>query len=989
MNTSKNIRYWLGTLFLVLLLATPALALDPNQPAKSLLRTHFTADDGLFGAIVDQIVQTPDGFLWLVTNGTHLSRFDGKNFHHFDNPQSLSLAVGPDGDLWAGTVQDLLRIPSSSFKQFNLTGLTSHHPGPGSEPTIRFLRFTRDGVLWLGTAYGMFRYQGGQLVAVGPRISTRQITEAPDGHLLVTTDEGFIEFAGSEVVPHPKLAAQLGVKDNEIFDVLRDSHGNTWYVTVMGVARETDGRIEKLGTYARISHGPIRTYEDAHGTVWIGKDEGLFRVTSSGIELVAPGLQVRSIYSDRDGSLWVGTNGDGLYRFKDRAVRMFTTEDGLPNDVLMTVIAANDGSVWTGANCGGLSRFDGAHFQTYREKDGLLNTCVWSLVQDATGDIWIGTYGGGAFRFHDGAFTQYSKSQGMVEDRVVSVMAARDGSIWFGTRGGVSRLKDGQFRNFTTAEGLSNNSIRKVFEDRAGVVWAGTRQGLDRLVGDRFENVSLVPKTLSVPLGEDRDGGFLIGAKVDGLAATYRIVDGRAELFKELSVSGMVQTEQGELWFGSDYIYRLPPGSLRQPRKHDEPLDYETFYTADGLVSAQVNGEDRNIALSSDSKLWLATTKGLAMIDLRRVPVTNTKPSIYLTDITIGRTTQPASSEVVLPAGTSHVQIDFAAVEVSSPEKIRLQYRLDGVDKEWLDVGQNTNAIYSRIPVGTHAFHIRACNRNGIWDREGVIFSVTQQPFFYQTRWFIAAMVGLGVLLVWLIHRLRVRQISRRMSASFDERLSERTRVAREIHDTFLQTVQGSKMVADHALKNPGDHPRMVRAMEQLSTWLEQATEEGRAALHSLRTSTVERNDLAGAFQRAIDECRINSSLEISFSVKGDSREMHPVVRDEIYRIGYEAIRNACIHSQGERLEILLQYATDLTLRVSDDGVGIEPSILAGGKEGHFGLPGMRERAQRIGSKITLVSAPGKGTVMTLVVPGRIVFHVAGHNRIRSLFRRN
>src|SRR6185503_5656275 len=178
----------------------------------------------------------------------------------------------------------------------------------------------------------------------------------------------------------------------------------------------------------------------------------------------------------------------------------------------------------------------------------------------------------------------------------------------------------------------------------------------------------------------------------------------------------------------------------------------------------------------------------------------------YLTDVTIGRESKRAGGEIILPPGTSHTEIHFAAVEISAPEKIRLQYRLDGVDSEWLDAPDNPNAIYNQIPVGTHALHIRACNRNGIWDRQGVVFSITQQPYFYQTRWFIAAMVALGVLLVVIIYRLRVAQISRMLSARFDERLAERTRVARELHDTLLQTVQGSKMVADHALKNSTDH---------------------------------------------------------------------------------------------------------------------------------------------------------------------------------------
>jgi signal transduction histidine kinase len=235
-------------------------------------------------------------------------------------------------------------------------------------------------------------------------------------------------------------------------------------------------------------------------------------------------------------------------------------------------------------------------------------------------------------------------------------------------------------------------------------------------------------------------------------------------------------------------------------------------------------------------------------------------------------------------------------------------------------------------------------------------------------------MITLGIMLVVLIYRLRVAQISRMLSARFDERLAERTRVAREIHDTFLQTVQGSKMVADHALKNPADHTRMVRAMEQLSTWLAQATEEGRAALISLRGSTTEKNDLAEAFRRAIDECGRGSSVKISFSVNGNFRELHPVVRDEVYRIGYEAIRNSCTHSGGNHLEVTLEYARDLTLRISDNGVGIDSEVVEKGKEGHFGLPGMKERAERIGGKFTLHSSPHSGTTITLVVPGRTAF---------------
>ena len=959
--------------FWVLVSGVPVRALDPNQPASSFVRTHFNTDDGLSHRVVDQTIQTKDGFLWMIASGQNLVRFDGKNFYALTNPRPGAMAVAPDGDLWLGTVEGVIRIPSSSFNQFTLSGSTPYRPGPGKASVIRRLLVSRSGVLWVGTFDGLFRFDGNQFVAVGPRSETHEIEEAPDGNLLVMTADGFLELAGSEVVPHPKLTERLGVKDNELYHVLKDSHGTTWYCTEMGVARETNGKIEKLGTQDQHGYSAFRTYEDPQGTIWIAKEEGLFRATAAGIELVADGMQVRSLYTDRDGDLWIGTNGDGLYRFKDRAVRMFTTKEGLPNDLIMTVIATQDGTIWAGANCGGIARFDGTRFQTYDEKNGLLNSCVFALAEDLNHDLWIGTFGGGAFRYHAGRFTQYSKRHGMADDRVTTLVAARDGSVWFGTYSGLTRLKDGQFRQFTTADGLSSNGIVKVFEDRAGVIWIGTRQGLDRLVGDRFENFPSVAKTVAFPFGQDSEGGLFVGGEVDAVWVNRWVDKNGSHIIPGISALDGVETDQGELWFTGGDMVRVQPVNFAHARPRDEPLDMEAFSTADGLAASPV-GLGRSLALTRDGKLWAATAKGVAMFDLRRLPVTNTKPSIYLTNVTIGRNTERAGREVVLPPGTNHVEIQFASVEISAPEKIRMQYRLDGVDSEWLDAPAKPTAIYSNIPVGTRALRIRACNRNGVWDRQGVVFMVTQQPFFYQTWWFVATMFALGVLLLLLIYRLRVAQISRQMSARFDERLAERTRVARELHDTLLQTVQGSKMVADHALKNPADNTRMVRAMEQLSTWLAQATEEGRAALQSLRASTTEKNDLAQALQRAIDECRGASNADISFSVNGDQREIHPVVRDEIYRIGYEAIRNSCAHSRADRLEVALEYGHDLTLRISDNGVGIESEVMEKGKEGHFGLRGMRERAERIGGKFTLDSSPDSGTVVTVVVPGRIAF---------------
>jgi signal transduction histidine kinase len=261
-----------------------------------------------------------------------------------------------------------------------------------------------------------------------------------------------------------------------------------------------------------------------------------------------------------------------------------------------------------------------------------------------------------------------------------------------------------------------------------------------------------------------------------------------------------------------------------------------------------------------------------------------------------------------------------------------------------------------------------------VWNETGAALDFKVAAAWYQTIWFRSLCFVVGVLLLWAIYRLRVRQIAGHMKARFDERLAERTRIARDLHDTFLQTIQGSKLVADDALSATTDLSHMRQAMEKLSAWLGRATGEGRAALNSLRTSTTEVNDLADAFQRALDECRIHSSMEVSLQVSGQIREMHPIVRDEVYRIGYEAIRNACVHSRATQLSVELSFAHDVSLRISDNGAGIDSDILHRGKPAHFGLQGMRERTARIMGKLSVESSAGSGTAITLTVPGGIIY---------------
>jgi signal transduction histidine kinase/ligand-binding sensor domain-containing protein len=967
-----------ASILLIGCLAGQALALDPTQAVGSYLSTQFAKKDGLPSSIVNVILQTRNGFLWVGTGGG-LARFDGRHFTTAEfspevQPEGLShaLAEGPDGDLWAATVTGALRIPSTALDQFGRLPATVYHAGTGPGDTITVLQFSGDGILWAGTGRGLYRLERGAFSLVLPDVSVSRIERASNGRLLIITSAGFFEWDGARLVDHRDIAARLGVSANQIFHVMEDHTGARWYCTDAGVAREVNGSIVRLQPYGiHVGLSAYRAYEDAQGNVWLNLAGGLYRATAARYEPV-PGARARYIYADSEGDLWLGTNGDGLVRLKNRIGRTFTTEDGLHSNAALTVVDGGGGKLWIGTNCGGLALFDAHAFRTYSHQDGLTNACVFAVATDRNNDVWAGTYGGGLFRFRDGRFTQFSKADGLPADVVLSILTARDGTLWLVTPYGISHMQGGHFRNYTSAAGLSSNHILGLFQDRRGVIWAGTPAGINRFSGDRFVAIAQVPGAHDYRiLGEDAFGGLYATAAPEGI---FRVDGDRLiGVTNRLKVWGMA-LYQGKLWFCGEGISRAEPDALqRWEHDRDAPLDYAHFGLGDGLMSTECSNSSANLAVTSDGKLWAAMLQGLTMLDLSRMPRNHRKPAIYMEQIMVGRTLQSPGRELILLPGPHHVELHFGVIELASPEKIHMQYRLDDVDQDWIDADENTGAIYPSFPAGTHKFHIRACNSDGVWDRTGIVYNINQMPYYYETKMFRFMLVAMFGLLLAAAYHLRMRRLTAEMNARLDERVTERTRLARDLHDTLIQTIHGSKMVADAGLDDRHDASRLYQALERVSSCLSQATEEGRAALTALRSSATQRNDLAEALARAGQDCILRSSMTFALTVKGTAREMHPIVRDEVYRIAYEAMRNACSHSRGTELNVELTYARDLTVAVRDNGTGFDEERVVEGKAGHFGVRGMRERAERIGAKLHFDSTRS-GTRVELIVPAKLTF---------------
>jgi signal transduction histidine kinase/ligand-binding sensor domain-containing protein len=977
---------------LLVTFAARATALDLSETTAGYVRKNFTVEDGLLSNRVNAVLQTRDGFIWVGTEAG-LLRFDGRHFTAIEFLPKAShvlvsaLAEAPDGALWVGTRGGLARIPSGGPGELEHITSSQYHPGAGDADWIQCLHFSRKGDLFVGTMTGLYRFEHGGFSVIIPELWTSRVEETSSGRLLVITSKGFVEWDGTQVIRHPDLPARLGVGQNEIFHVFEDHTGTIWYCTSAGLARQIGGAIERLKPYGR--DVVFRVNEDPEGTVWFAQSGGLYRVGSTGRELVASNLNASYLAFDRDGDLWAGTKGTGLFRLKPRAVKMFTVADGLPDGVPMAVLAASDGKLWVGSDCGGLSWFDGRRFQTYAERDGLTNSCVFSLAEGRNHDILIGTFGGGVFRFREGRFTEFLKEDKLRNNVPVAILPATDGSLWIAYSDGLTRIRDGQIRKFTTADGLSSNSVLSGYADQHGVIWVQTTAGIDYLEKDRFVAVS---KTNNASIGvgrfgfgEDRSGElFAFGP----FAGTFHVQANRVvRLDGTPKITGMLKSREN-LWFCGDGIYRASPDSVeRWERERDAPRDYTRFDRTDGMNSAECSGGFRNLAMTNDGKLWAATEQGVGMLESSQLRRNDRKPAIYIERIVIGKTPQPPGRELVLPAGTHHVELHFDSIDLASPESIRMQYRLDDVDREWLDADSAAVAIYSGLPIGSHAFHLRACNSDGVWDRTGVVYNIIQQPFFYETGLFHLAAVALLALLLAGAYRVRFRRITAQMTARLDERVAERTRLARDLHDTLLQTIQASKIVAANAIHDAHD-PRTSAALEKLARWLDKAMQEARASLLSLRTSTTETNDLAEALRHQGEECAAAHPVQFNLVVAGTAKEMHPIVRDEVYWIGYEAIRNAAAHSGGSRVEVVLTYANCLELRVSDNGKGIDLDIATKGKPGHFGLTGMRERATRIGAHLTIRSSGHAGTEVELMVPGRIAFcEQASH--WKSLFKRH
>ncbi len=961
--------------------------------------------NGLEGAPLS-IAQTKDGYIWVGT-ADGLFRFDGVRFTLW-TPKSgetlrgsyiVRLFGSRDGSLYIGTDVGLARITNGHVYNYTESLIW---PGPFAEDS--------QGAIWMGD----FENSGNDntLCKVGKEnlscFGTKDGFDCINGTAIMSDKAGSVWIGSQEGI----CRWQQGKKP-ENFPLPYLSRPNMGYDWVHALASTGDGTLwagipiqgEGYGLLT-FSMGKWRSYvtqgidgtklpvrfllSDRRHSLWIGtRAKGLYRLNAGKLDHfdIADGLSgdtVRKMFEDREGDLWVVTD-NGLDMFRDLPVITYTTRDGMPDNEALAIAAQDDGTVWVGAR-GALVRITNEGFSTITPKTGLPTSEVHELFRDSHNQLWVGG-GQQLYLYKNDHFigvrdhnrTELGEVTAMTEDRNhhlwVSVLDDSTGRGYI-LRIAASRVA-ARYGMFVPTNGQVPNALAP---NPLGGLWVGSlTHGLFWFHNGAFERIDANLFTERVNrLSPDPDGGIWVIINEEGI---YRYKGGKTQ--KLTSSSGLpcdtgynvVDDHAGNHWFYMACgIVRVPDSELarwwRDPAYHFTP-------TLFGLIDgAEPRASEEPPVVTPDGRIWSVNNSPLQVIDPRHLPYNQVVPPLYVEDMVVDHKGYSASGTLRLPVSPREVQIDYTALSYVVPEKVKFRYRLSGYESEWTDAGTRRQAFYNNLRPGRYTFHAIACNNDGVWNRLGASITFTIPPAWYQTLWFRVFCSLLIALIAYAVYQSRLRRYSALLKARFDERIEERTRLARDLHDTLLQTLQGSKLVADNALEDSADPVRMRKALDLVSQWLERATLEGRAALNSLRSSTTKTNDLAAALCDAADSCYVGSNVTIAFVLNGTSRDMHPIVREEIYRIGCEAINNACVHSGASVVTIELTYTHDLLLIVRDNGRGIDEAILQFGKNGHFGMRGMRERADRIGGKLSLKTNPNSGTEVTLLVAGSVAFKI-------------
>lgn len=782
---------------LVAFLAAPAaVALDPAKAITQFRQEVWRTSEGLPQSSAEALLQTRDGYLWIGTQ-EGLARFDGARFVVFDKSNTpelrhnriLTLLEDRVGRLWLGTEGGGLTVLSEGrFRTFGPSdGLASE--------IVRSLAEDGDGNLWIATDAGLQSRDDSSFVTWGPAEGlpagpVRAVAVGPTGTLWAGSGQGLFRRAGPRFVP-------AGTRD-AVQSLHPAADGSLLVGTTHGVRLLREGRVESLGTAEGLPGEVVNcALQDRRGTVWIGTSGGLARFSGGRVSTFTPahGLSngnVLALLEDREGTLWVGTQDGGLNKLSDASFTPWGVREGLSGDVAWAVFVDRDGAVWSGTDSAGVNVRRGESVTTIGTAEGLAAPGVQAIWQHPDGSVWLGTRGGGVSVVRGGRVVRTIRAaDGLASDSICAIRGTRDGSVFFGARGGgLTRLSpDGTFTRFTEEDGLLNGTVHALHEDRGGNLWVGTNgAGLFRFDGGRFTRFGSA-QGLSIGIvntvHEEEDGTLWVGTYGGGLNrfrdGLFRAVTTREGLFDD-AVFAILPDGQGNLWVSCNRgIYAVSLRELDAVARGDaRRVTCRPFGVEDGMRNRECNGANQPAGFRGpDGRLHFPTIEGVVTIDPAGLYRNAVPPPVHLEEVLVDGEPRPAQSYLELPPGVERFEFHYTALSLRVPTRVKFLVRLEGVDREWVDVGTRRTVWYTSLSPGSYTFRVKAANDSGVWNEGDAALTLRlrprldQMPFF----WLVAGSVALAI--AYTGYRFRVARLEVREQELL-EVVEERTRSLRE-----------------------------------------------------------------------------------------------------------------------------------------------------------------------------------------------------------------
>ena len=1030
----------------ILSIVAAACALNPDRDIHQLAHRSWGEKEGYPGR-AQALAQTADGFLWIGTD-IGLFRFDGIHFERFVSGSEEKLSEGVvaallalrDGSLWIAYRYEhkISVLRNGKVKSYNIA------EGVTSNPTA--IVQDQDGILWANTPNGLIRFNGKRWERVGRDWNVPKDAPHATSLALFVDSRGTLWAGVNQTVLYLKRGSKRFEPTGAIIglsaSISEAPDGTLWLADNLGYILAVSASVSAksaaiakcqeetsettspkcvtvLPQMVKISN-PRRLLFDRNGSLWVTTDSsGLGRVPypeplSFGIRdrpiLKTKGALQKftskdglsadnctSILEDREGNIWVATR-DGLDQFRETALVPVV----LPASIVQAAIApADGGDIWVAGSSGYVARthgssrdvllFPGDAYKLYRDRAGVIwlmgnslgrwkdgefrkvadspysfagSIGNWQIAGDRSGTLWAFFSGHGFFSLDHGRWKAWATPPEVAKRNVSDMFSDSTGRIWVSAfDGGITSMDHGNVVDYPAASDSPLFSVRAFAEHSPQQIWAGGSDGLVLIEGGRLRSVK--------PLG------------IDSFNDVYGIVDTGSDGLWLSAAGSVLHISKGEI-----------DRALQDPTYR---FHWERFDSFDGLP-----GQTESIfrypkaIQGTDGRIWFTALRGVAWVDPKKKVERNAlPPPVSITFVSADGSGYMRFADLRLPAHTTNVQIDYSALSLSVPERVRFRYKLEGIDRGWQDVGTRRRAYYNNLGPGSYHFRVIACNNDGVWNEVGSSLDFSIRPAWYQTDWF-RTLCGLSfLLLIWAIYQLRLRQLQHQFTIGLEARVNERTRVARDLHDTMLQSFQGAVFQFQAArkllLRNADNAMQVIDEAIQAA---EEGITEGRAAIHDLRPEPAAQRDLPeliNAVGRELATAHEPTGNVPSFGVvvEGKQQSLSPMIQDEIYRISREVIRNAFAHAAASRIETEIRYDTDqLRLRVRDDGKGIDSKLLeAGGRAGHFGIPGMRERAQRIGAQLKFWTEVGAGTEVELTVPAAMAYQKRPIARRFRLFR--